>query len=120
MIFVVGNAFCQKNGGGTIWPYDSLKVNDQLNGSNFNSLTRVKSGKNYFIKFPQTATHSPLRPAANAPISIISNNFYTQNFGFFCKRELQLEKAIRVPFKFRLGNVQQCDWMEGKINAGIR
>jgi hypothetical protein len=49
--------------------------------------------------------------------SPISANFYTQNFGFFCKKELQVEKITKVPFKFRLGSVQQCDWMEGKPNA---
>lgn len=49
--------------------------------------------------------------------SLISPNYYTQNFGFFCKRELQLEKVTKIPFKFRLGSVQQCDWMEGKLNA---
>lgn len=50
----------------------------------------------------------------------LPQNFYTQNFGFFCKKELQLEKVTKIPFKFRLGSVQQCDWMEGKVNAGIK
>jgi hypothetical protein len=58
----------------------------------------------------------------NQPIffSIINSNFYTQNLGFFCKKELQVEKVIKFPLKFRLGSVQQCDWMEGKQNTGIR
>lgn len=51
--------------------------------------------------------------------SLISPNYYTQNFGFFCKKELQFEKVTKIPFKFRLGSVQQCDWMEGKSGAGI-
>ncbi len=46
--------------------------------------------------------------------SIIAANYYTSNFGFFCKKELQFEKATKIPFKFRLGSVQQCDWLEGK------
>jgi hypothetical protein len=49
--------------------------------------------------------------------SLISPGFYTQHFGFFCKKELQMWKITKVPFKFRLGSVQQCDWMEGKPNA---
>ena len=63
-----------------------------------------------------------LKNKINVPLtfSAIPNNFYTQNFGFFCKKELQMEKIIKVPFKFRLGSVQQCDWMEGKKGAGIR
>jgi hypothetical protein len=49
--------------------------------------------------------------------SLINPGFYTQHFGFFCKKELQMGKITKVPFKFRLGSVQQCDWMEGKPNA---
>ncbi len=53
------------------------------------------------------------------PASVIKADHYAQNFGFFCKKELEFEKATKVPFKFRLGSVQHCDWMEGKKNAGI-
>jgi hypothetical protein len=52
-------------------------------------------------------------------ISIISANYYTQNFGFFCKKELQLQKAIKFPFVFRLGSVEQCNRLEGKRNAKV-
>jgi hypothetical protein len=120
MIFVVGNVFCQKIMVGTVEGTKPLVFNNQFVKADFYKQLLIKSDKKYFIKFPQTATHLPLNTAVNSPIAIISNNFYTQNFGFFCKTELQLEKAIRVPFKFRLGSVQQCDWMEGKANAGIR
>lgn len=51
--------------------------------------------------------------------SVINPDYYIQNFGFFCKKELQFEKVTKVPFKFRLGSVQYCDWMEGKKSAGI-
>jgi hypothetical protein len=66
----------------------------------------------------KTRTTGPVF-SINQPISfsIINSNFYTQNFGFFCKKELQIEKVIKIPLKFRLGSVQQCDWMEGKANA---
>jgi hypothetical protein len=49
--------------------------------------------------------------------SLISPGFYTQHLGYFCKKELQMGKITKIPFKFRLGSVQQCDWMEGKPNA---
>jgi len=52
--------------------------------------------------------------------SLIPPSLYTKNFGFFCKKELQLEKVTKLPLRFRLGSVQQCDWLEGKTNSGVR
>jgi hypothetical protein len=44
----------------------------------------------------------------------ISADFSTCKFGFFCRRELVIEKATKVPFRFRLGSLQQCNYYEGK------
>lgn len=33
---------------------------------------------------------------------------------FFCKVEVKLEKAVKLPIKFRLGDVDYVDWLEGK------
>jgi hypothetical protein len=46
--------------------------------------------------------------------STISNNFYTQNFGFFCRQELHFEKASGLPLRFRLGSLKDCNALEGK------
>ena len=50
----------------------------------------------------------------NLPIQIIPSNYYVKGLGFFCKKELQLEKATKVPFRFRLGSVEYVDQLEGK------
>ncbi len=50
---------------------------------------------------------------------LVLPNYYTCNFGFFCKQELKLQKAIKVPFVFRLGSVQVVDYLEGKRGANI-
>jgi len=49
-----------------------------------------------------------------ASIKTISQNYYTQSFGFFCKNELALEKVTKLPLRFRLGSLQQCNYLESK------
>jgi len=46
--------------------------------------------------------------------SIIPANYYTQTLGFFCKKEIAFEKLTKVQFKFRLGSVEYCNYLEGK------
>ncbi|HRI20496.1 MAG TPA: hypothetical protein PLA68_06060 [Panacibacter sp.] len=48
------------------------------------------------------------------PLSIVPSNYYSSKLGFFCKKELQLQKLAKFPVKFRLGTVEYCDKMEGK------
>jgi hypothetical protein len=118
MIFVGGDAFGQTNGVKTSIFEPLRKEKLILIPYNTSSLN-IKSDWN--IR-PQLKT----RPAnismkiTDINYNIIRPDFYTQNFGFFCKKELQLEKIVRVPVKIRLGSVQQCDWLEGKRNAGLR
>lgn len=51
-----------------------------------------------------------------SPSMLVSPTFYSSNLAFFCKQELKFEKATKIPFKFRVGSVQQVDYLEGKNN----
>lgn len=46
--------------------------------------------------------------------SPIPENFSTLSYGFFCRKELAIEKATKIPFRFRLGSLEQCNYYEGK------
>jgi hypothetical protein len=58
------------------------------------------------------------------PVSMVTNlqhvkqmipaDFYTCNIGFFCKKELLIEKTPKIPLRFRLGSLEQCNYYEGK------
>jgi hypothetical protein len=42
---------------------------------------------------------------------------YYNSLGVACKAELKLEKATKIPFRFRLGSLQQTDYLERKPNV---
>lgn len=37
-----------------------------------------------------------------------------QRLSLFCKLEVHIEKAVKLPVRLRLGDVQYVDWLEGK------
>jgi hypothetical protein len=71
---------------------------------------------------PTIISHSaahPAEPVARPSFSIssvqqLNSDYYTQHFGFFCKKELLFEKTTKIPLRFRLGSLEQCNALEGK------
>ena len=102
MIFVVSAAFGQKSQPG-------LPIKSLANGQH-NCYSSIKFNKYYRLQIegPGNADHS--KPF----VKFLPGNYYADHLGFFCKQEIKMEKITRVPFKFRLGSLQQCDWLEGK------
>ncbi|QEC68171.1 hypothetical protein FRZ67_12995 [Panacibacter ginsenosidivorans] len=48
------------------------------------------------------------------PMRLLAQDYYASNLGFFCKKEIQVQKIVKFPVKFRVGSVPYCDAMEGK------
>ena len=52
------------------------------------------------------------------PANILQDAFgsgsYIGNLGYFCKKELQIEKTTHLPLRFRLGSLAQNNHLEGK------
>jgi len=52
-------------------------------------------------------------------LKVLPQNFYNQHIGFFCKKEVQVQKMMKLPFYFRLGSMQYTDYLERKPNTFI-
>lgn len=71
------------------------------------------------LKRPVTSTLATLSLKNTASVNndskpFLSANYYASHLSFFCKQEIKFEKVAKIPIKFRLGSVEECDRMEGK------
>ncbi len=53
-------------------------------------------------------------PAASPKQMAMPHAWCYSDLAFFCKIEVKMEKAVRFPVKFRLGDVGYVDRLEGK------
>ncbi|MEP7079579.1 MAG: hypothetical protein ABI784_02570 [Ginsengibacter sp.] len=55
-----------------------------------------------------------LLPTILKPDLKITPDQVSCKYGFFCKNEWKLEKTTRLPFRFRVGSLEQCDFYENR------
>lgn len=82
-----------------------LQLSQLINGTNFSQQIQYFTLKE-LSKHPSILSPSQQQPNPAA--------YAYKDLAFFCKIEVQLEKAVKLPVKFRLGSVDYVDYLEGK------
>lgn len=81
---------------------------------------------NFVIETPQIVNTETVYPSlleifsTSTPLSQTPKAYCYDDLAFFCKLEVELEKTSQFPVKFRLGDVDYVDYLEGKNNYLIK
>jgi hypothetical protein len=118
MIFVAGGVFSQNRDAKDPSGYYLYNINPAFKPiaemTGFAGFPVIDSKKMLPAKFNISKPVFLFKPRS---FPVISTDHYMQNFGFFCKKELQFEKASKIPLRFRLGSLPYNDYLEQKPNA---
>lgn len=75
----------------------------------------LKSNLPYFFQHTDRIS-AQLHPRFTL-LNIPTGSYYPSTLGFFCKKELQLDKITPLPVRLRLGSLEYVNWLEQKPNS---
>lgn len=100
------------------------QITVSTNSKNYNFFQKQLLEKPQSINFIQQIELFTLKLNQNEPIPLWRHSptrmplaYAYKDLAFFCKIEVQLEKAAKLPVKFRLGSVDYVDFLEGKRDS---
>lgn len=101
-----------------ICSFTFLQLNAQV-GLVANDITFIPLLKKEKVPALNQVLHASELVNSKKPTSLIEipKAYHYDNLAFFCKVEVDLEKASKFPIKFRLGDVEYVDRLEGKYPA---
>lgn len=125
LLMFPGLVFCQQMAENEIVS-EAAEQNQNKNGIVF-LLNEIRSSEvpqnlriSRIVAFRDVICGFPVRPKnVFNKHSIISPSYYPASLGVICRMEWQLEKAIKMPVRFRLGSQDYVDRLEGKNNAAV-
>jgi hypothetical protein len=96
-------------GVGQVTPPEILLKTTSINGKKINPSPLSEASLHSTSKF------RPMPHMTPAPTyHTVSPDYYTKCLGFFCRIELQVEKKINIPLRFRVGSLDYLNKLEGK------
>jgi hypothetical protein len=99
---------------GKIFSQQHLSDSSQLFYKAGNLIHTLNTDQKFYKNFCVKKSYRIDQNSLVLDVEGIDKDFYHNNLGFFCKKEIQLEKITFVPFRLRLGNIDYVDKLEGK------